>query len=78
MAFADTVGAAGAILRLTAGQTTSTIESKTNFFAAARVGVLRARANAHHIGRRTMVWETRITDDAGRLVSLTIQTQMIL
>ena len=29
-------------------------------------------------GKRTMVWQTGVTDDAGRLLSLTIQTQMVL
>ena len=26
----------------------------------------------------TMAWQTRVTNDAGRLLSLTIQTQMVL
>ena len=75
MALADGVGAAGTA---SMGLRTATLESKTNFFAAATAGKLRAEATALHKGRRTHVWQTRVTDDGGRLLSLTIQTQMIL
>lgn len=75
MALADTVGAAGTAA---AGFKTATLESKTNFFAAARAGTLRAESSPLHKGRRTHVWQTRVTDASGRLVSLTLQTQMIL
>ena len=78
MAFADTIGAAGTVVNLAAGQSTATLESKTNFFAACRSGVLRAEATPLHKGKRTHVWQTRITDEAGKLLSLTTQTQMIL
>jgi uncharacterized protein (TIGR00369 family) len=78
MAFADTVGAAATILNLPAGATTTTLESKTNFFAAGRPGTIRADATPLHRGKRTMVWQTRVTDASGRLLSLTIQTQMVL
>jgi uncharacterized protein (TIGR00369 family) len=78
MALADTVGAAGTIVGLRPGQSTATLESKTNFIAGAHDGVLRAEARPLHRGRRTQVWETRITDASGRLVAITTQTQMVL
>ena len=78
MAFADTVGAAATIVNLPAGAGTTTLESKTNFFAAGRAGTVRAEATPLHKGRRTHVWQTRITDASGRLLSLTLQTQMVL
>ena len=78
MAFADTVGAAGTVANLAAGQNTATLESKTNFFAACRAGTLLAESTPLHRGRRTQVWQTRITDEAGKLLSLTLQTQIIL
>jgi len=78
MALADTVGAAATVLNLPPGATTATLESKTNFLAAGRAGTLRAEATCLHRGRRTMVWQTRVTDADGRLLSLTIQTQMVL
>ena len=78
MAFADTIGAAGTVVNLAPGQNTATLESKTNFFAAAFEGVVRAEATPLHKGKRTHVWQTRITDANGKLLSLTIQTQVIL
>lgn len=78
MAFADTVGATATFLNLPPGAVTTTLESKTNFFAAGRDGVVRAESVPLHRGRRTMVWQTRITDGAGRLLAQTIQTQMVL
>jgi len=78
MAFADTIGAVGTILNLPQGASTTTLESKTNFFAAARQGKVLAEALPLHRGRRTQVWQTRITDESGKLLSLTLQTQMVL
>jgi uncharacterized protein (TIGR00369 family) len=78
MALADTVGAVATVLNLPPRTGTTTLESKTNFFAAGRAGLVRAEATPLHRGRRTMVWQTRVTDEAGRLLSQTIQTQMVL
>ena len=78
MAFADTMGAVATVLNLPAGATTTTLESKTNFFAAGRAGFVHAETTPLHRGKRTMVWQTRVTDDAGRMLSLTLQTQMVL
>jgi uncharacterized protein (TIGR00369 family) len=78
MAFADTTGAAGTVASLQEGQRTATLESKTNFIAGCRSGTMRAEARPIHKGRRTHVWETRITDEAGKLLSVTTQTQMVL
>jgi 1,4-dihydroxy-2-naphthoyl-CoA hydrolase len=78
MAFADTIGAAGTVANLVEGQSTATLESKTNFIGGCRGGTIQAEAKAIHKGKRTHVWETRITDEAGKLLSVTTQTQMIL
>ena len=79
MAFADTIGALGTIVNLREGQGTTTLESKTNFFAASPVGTrLIGQATPLHRGRRTQVWETRITNEQGRLVAKVTQTQMVL
>jgi uncharacterized protein (TIGR00369 family) len=78
MALADTVGGTAAVLNLPAGASTATIESKTNFFATGKGGVLRAEATPLHKGRSTTVWQTRVTDESGRLLSLTIQTQAVM
>jgi uncharacterized protein (TIGR00369 family) len=78
MAFADTLGAAATMVNLPPGAGTTTMESKTNFFAGVRAGTIRGDSTPLHRGKRTMVWQTRVTDASGRLLSLTIQTQMVL
>ena len=79
MAFADTLGAAATILNLRAGAGTTTIESKTNFLAPAPVGTrILGETTPVHRGRRTMVWQTRVSTEAGRMVALTTQTQLII
>jgi uncharacterized protein (TIGR00369 family) len=79
MAFADTLGAAATVLNLPEGAWTTTIESKTNFLAPAAVGdKVRGETTPIHRGRRTMVWQTRISTAEGRAVALVIQTQMVL
>jgi 1,4-dihydroxy-2-naphthoyl-CoA hydrolase len=78
MALADSAAATLAFLNLPEGATTSTIEAKTNFVAGAREGSVTARASLVHKGRTTIVVQTDVTDDAGRLVSRTLQTQAVL
>ncbi len=79
MAFADTLGAAGTILNLPEGAGTTTIESKTNFIAAAPAGArLSGETTPLHRGRRTQVWQTRIATAEGRLVAVVSQTQLVL
>jgi 1,4-dihydroxy-2-naphthoyl-CoA hydrolase len=79
MAYADTMGAMATIVNLREGQSTTTIESKTSFFAATPAGsVLIAETTPLHRGRRTQVWETKLTHRDGRLAAKVIQTQMVL
>lgn len=80
MAFADTLGAAGTVVNLAEGQWTTTIESKTNFVGPAKLGeTVVGEATPVHRGKRTHVWQTRITVKAtGKLVALVTQTQMVL
>jgi uncharacterized protein (TIGR00369 family) len=79
MAFADNLGGTAASANLKEGQTTTTIESKTNFFAAIPMGdIAKAECTPLHIGRTTMVWQTRITRGDGRLCALVTQTQLVL
>jgi 1,4-dihydroxy-2-naphthoyl-CoA hydrolase len=79
MSFADTLGAAGTIVNLPEGAGTTTIESKTNFVAPAPVGTeITGEAVPIHRGRRTMIWQTRITSSAGRLIAMVTQTQLVL
>jgi uncharacterized protein (TIGR00369 family) len=79
MAFADTLGAVGTFVNLPQGTRTTTIESKTNFLGAAPLGArILGESTPVHRGRTTMVWQTRITLETGKLVALVTQTQMVL
>jgi 1,4-dihydroxy-2-naphthoyl-CoA hydrolase len=78
MAVADSVGAMCATLHLPDGAATSTIESKTNFLRGCTGGTITAVATPVHVGRRTIVVQTDISRDDGKLVSRTTQTQAVL
>ncbi|HTM85068.1 MAG TPA: PaaI family thioesterase [Mycobacterium sp.] len=78
MAFADTAGAVCAVANLPKGASTSTIESKTNFFRAVRDGTVTATSVPLHAGRTTIVVQTDLTDDRGKLVARVTQTQAVL
>jgi len=79
MAFADTLGALGTVANLGEGGRTVTIESKTNFIGAAPVGTqVTGESTPLHIGRRTMVWQTRVSTQEGKLVAVVMQTQLVL
>jgi len=79
MALADTLGGTVAYLNLPEDANgTATIESKTNFFAAVRGGYVHAVARPLHTGRRTIVVDTELYDDAGKLVARVTQTQAVL
>ena len=79
MAFADTLGATGTIVNLPQGAETTTIESKTNFVAPAPAGTrVVGETTPIHRGRRTMIWQTRVSTPEGRLVALVTQTQLVL
>ena len=79
MALADNLGGTATTANLAPGQTTATIESKTNFFAGIPIGdVAKAECVPLHRGRSTMVWQTRITRGDGKLCALVTQTQIVL
>jgi 1,4-dihydroxy-2-naphthoyl-CoA hydrolase len=79
MALADSLGAIGAVLNLREGTRTTTLESKTNFLGSARVGeTITGEASPLHVGRRSSVWQTRITNAEGKLLALVTQTQMTI
>jgi uncharacterized protein (TIGR00369 family) len=79
MALADNLGGAATFINLPQGATTTTIESKTNFFAAVSQGdTVRAECTPLHRGRTTMVWETRMFRGDGKLVAIVTQTQLVM
>ncbi len=79
MALADSAGAACALLNLPDGASgTATIESKTNFVGSIKGGRVAATATILHRGGTTVVVETAVRDESGKLVAKVIQTQLVL
>lgn len=79
MAIADTLGAVATIVNLQRGQWTATLESKTNFLGAAPVGSrVKFECLALHKGKRTMIWQTNMRNESGKLLAQITQTQMVL
>lgn len=80
MAFADTLGAIGAFMNLPEGaKSTTTLESKTNFLGGAKLGsVVTGECTPVHIGRRTSVWQTKLTTSDNKPVAIVTQTQLVL
>jgi uncharacterized protein (TIGR00369 family) len=79
MAFADTIGAIGTVMNLPPSTRTTTIESKTNFLGAAPVNTrVTAESTPLHRGKTTMVWQTMVRSEAGKLCAVVTQTQMVL
>jgi 1,4-dihydroxy-2-naphthoyl-CoA hydrolase len=79
MAFADTLGAVATVLNMPPDGRTVTIESKTNFVGPARAGTLViGECTPLHRGRTTMIWQTRVLAEDGKLVAFVTQTQLVL
>jgi uncharacterized protein (TIGR00369 family) len=79
MAFADTLGAVGTFMNLPAGARTTTVESSTRFIGAAPAGTtVRGECTAFHRGRTTMVWQTLVRNEAGKLCAVVMQTQLVI
>lgn len=79
MGFADNLGGTAATVNLGPGQATTTLESKTNFLRPIRIGdTAHGRCIALHKGRTTMIWQTTITRDDGKVAAIVTQTQMVI
>jgi uncharacterized protein (TIGR00369 family) len=79
MAFADTLGAVGTVLNLAPGKRTTTTDSSTKFIGGAKVDTtVTGESIALHRGRTTMVWQTTIRNEEGKLCSAVTQTQLVL
>ena len=79
MAFADTLGAVGTFVNLPEGKGTTTVESSTKFIGSAKVGsTVTGESTPLHKGRTTMVWQTTIRNDQGKLCAMVTQTQLVL
>ena len=79
MGLADSAGGLLAFLNLPPeARSTATIESKTNFFAPVRGGHVHGVSRALHKGKRTIVVDTELRDDDGKLLARVTQRQAVL
>jgi 1,4-dihydroxy-2-naphthoyl-CoA hydrolase len=79
MAFADTLGAVGTVVNLPPGARTTTTDSSTKFLAAAPVGsTVTGECTPFHRGRTTMVWQTLVRAESGKLCAVVTQTQLVI
>ena len=79
MSLADTLGAVATMVNLPKGARTTTVESKTNFLGAARRGErVTGECTPFHRGKTTMVWQTLIRLESGKLCAVVTQTQLVL
>jgi len=78
MAFADSLGAIAAFLRLPEGASTATVTSHTTLVAAVPEGTVTGRAVVEHAGSRFITVRTELRRADGRLAATTTQTQAVL
>jgi 1,4-dihydroxy-2-naphthoyl-CoA hydrolase len=79
MAFADTLGAVGTFQNLPPGTRTTTIDSATKFIGGAPEGsTVTGECTPFHKGRTTMVWQTLVRSESGKLCAVVTQTQLVL
>ena len=79
MTFADNLAGTATMANLPEAQSATTLESKTNFFAAVPIGdTARGVCLPLHRGRSTQVWQSTITRGDGKLAAISIHTQMVI
>lgn len=79
-ALLDTAGACAVLLTLDRGQSHTSLDLTTKFLRTMTVesGLTRCEGRVLHRGRRTAVAEARLTDEAGRLLSHSTSTLLIM
>lgn len=76
---AETLGSIGAMLFVdTETQYCVGLEINANHVKSVRSGYVYGKATAVHVGRKTQVWEIRITTEQGELVCLSRMTNAVL
>ncbi len=78
-ALAETVGSSASVLFIDAEkQLVKGIELSINHLKSKRAGLVSATARSIHRGRTTHLWEVRITDEDGVLISIAKITNIVL
>lgn len=79
VALAETLGSSAANSCLDASAEFAVgLEINANHVRAVRSGQVTGTTRPVHVGRRTQVWETRIEDDAGKLVCVSRLTLAVM
>lgn len=78
VALAESVGSAASRMVVEAGQEIRGIEISANHLKSIKEGWVFATAKIVHKGRTTHLWEIRITDEKGQLISLCKLTNIVL
>lgn len=79
VALAESVGSAASIMFINPEiQEVRGIEISANHLRSKREGIVTGTAKIIHQGRSLHLWEVRITDETGRLISLCKITNMVL
>ena len=79
MAFADNIGGTATFINLKDGLSTTTIESKTNFFRPIKIGdKIRAQCDFLKKGKKIVVLQTTIFRPDNKIAAIVTQTQIIL
>lgn len=78
VSLADSVCGGACQASLADGKTFLTVELKANLVSTTGSGTLVAEATAVHMGKRTHVWEARVTRDDGKLIAMFVCTQLII
>jgi 1,4-dihydroxy-2-naphthoyl-CoA hydrolase len=78
MTLADTLGAVAAFLHLPEGASTATVSSSTVMMRPGGKGGVRGVATVINAGRRFITIRVDLSDEAGKPISTTTQTQAVL
>ena len=79
MAFADNIGGTATFINLEPGLSTTTIESKTNFFRPIKIGnKIKAQCDILKQGKKIVVLQTTIFRPDKKIAAIVTQTQMVL
>lgn len=79
MTLADNAAGSAAFANSPPEMTNTTIEAKTNFTRAVRLGdIVTARCVPLHVGGTTMVLQTTLTRGDGKVVGMTTQTHLLM
>ncbi len=78
VALAETLGSLAGQLMVEDNEMVVGLEINANHLKAVRAGRVTGVASALHVGRRTQVWEIRISDEAGALVCISRLTLAVV